>query len=142
MGSTDDRAVLRGVRGGARGPARRDPGAAHAAARPGLTAVLRLATRAVRWLHAHGLGRLLGQRVLLLQHTGRRSGRPYTTPLEIVGRAPAGAPVVVAGLGDGDWLRNLAAGGPAAATVGRTTGPVVDRIRAAQELPMVALEVP
>jgi len=34
---------------------------------------------------------------------------------------------VVAGLGDGDWLRNLAAVGPAAATVGRTTGPVVAR---------------
>ena len=71
---------------------------------------------------------MLGRRILLLHHTGRRSGRRYSTPLEVVGRSPSGAPIVVAGLGDSDWLRNLTAGGPAAATIGSTTGPVTANV--------------
>ncbi|SHK28770.1 deazaflavin-dependent oxidoreductase, nitroreductase family [Pseudonocardia thermophila] len=146
--------------------------------------VLSAATRVVLWLYEHGLGGVLGRRFLLLHHTGRRSGRAYTTPLEIVGRTVSGAPIVVAGFGDADWLRNLTAGGPAAATVGRRRTPVAarrlgipeaadalaayerrhgpaaplvrrllsallgwryrggaaDRLRAAEQLPMVALE--
>jgi deazaflavin-dependent oxidoreductase (nitroreductase family) len=184
VGSPDDRAQLCRIRAGARRARRGDPGAADAPARPGLTAVLRVATPAVRWLYAHRLGRLLGRRILLLHHTGRRSGRRYTTPLEVVGHSPSGAPIVVAGLGDSDWLRNLASGGPAAATIRSTTEPVTanvlpagdvaevlaayerrhgpaaplvrrllsmllgrryrgtaeDRLRAAEQLPMVALE--
>ncbi len=91
---------------------------------------MRVATRAVRWLHARKLGWVLGHRILVLHHTGRRSGRRYATPLEVIGRTPAGGYIVISGFGAGDWLRNLAAGGPATVAVGTTGGPVTARLLA------------
>jgi deazaflavin-dependent oxidoreductase (nitroreductase family) len=88
----------------------------------------------VRWLYAHRLGRLLGGRILLLHHTGRRSGRRFTTPLEVVGHSASGAPVVVAGFGDADWFRNLTAGGAAGVTIGATAGPVRGRVLPVQDV--------
>ena len=54
-----------------------------------------------------GLGRLLGKRVLLLVHTGRRSGLRRETVLEVADREGL-APIVVSGFGPAsDWFRNL-----------------------------------
>lgn len=55
------------------------------------------------------LGWLLGNRFLVLHHTGRRSGRPYTTVLEVVARhAITNSYYVAAGLGDrSDWYQNV-----------------------------------
>ncbi len=84
---------------------------------------LRVAFRVPDQLYRHGLGFLLGRRFLRLTHVGRRSGRRYTTVLEVVDCHPAVPElVVVSGFGArADWLRNLQAGGPAEVTVGRAT---------------------
>jgi deazaflavin-dependent oxidoreductase (nitroreductase family) len=73
------------------------------------SAVFRRLLRAPALLYRWRLGWLLGERFLLLTHVGRRSGRHYRTPLEIVGRGSGADEVVVlAGLGDdADWLRNI-----------------------------------
>jgi deazaflavin-dependent oxidoreductase (nitroreductase family) len=53
------------------------------------------------------LGWLLGERFLCLTHVGRRSGRRYHTPLEVIG-ASGGEFVVLAGRGpSADWVRNI-----------------------------------
>ncbi len=90
------------------------------------------AFRLPRRLYDHRWGRLLGQRFLLLTHTGRRTGRTHATVLEVVHRDPTtGDYIVVSGRGDrADWLRNLQAGGPAAITVGRATYPITHRVLA------------
>lgn len=65
-------------------------------------------------LYAAGLGWLLGHRFLLLEHRGRRSGRPYRTVLEVLSWDPATREaVVMSGFGrKSQWYRNvLAAGG-------------------------------
>lgn len=91
--------------------------------------------RLPRHLYDHRLGWVLGQRFLLLRHTGRRSRRTYATVLEIVRHSDAGPEyVVVSGRGErADWLRNLDAGGPATMTVGRRTYPIVHRLLDAEE---------
>lgn len=67
------------------------------------------------------LGWLLGDRFVLINHRGRRTGLPRQTVVEVVGSDGAGV-VVAAGFGPGsDWYRNLLAH-PAASMVrgGRT----------------------
>ena len=44
----------------------------------------RLMFRAPIWLYRLGLGWMLGKRFLLLNHTGRESGLPRQTVLEVV----------------------------------------------------------
>lgn len=90
---------------------------------------LRVVFRAPDALYRHGLGFLLGSRFVRLGHVGRRSGRHYTTVLEVVGHnRAAGVYVVVSGFGErSDWLRNLDAGEPAEVTSGRSTFPVEHR---------------
>lgn len=71
-----------------------------------------------RWL-AHAptilfrarVGCLLGERFLLLHHTGRRSGRAYSTMLEVVARhLPTNTYYVAAGFGENtDWYQNIIA---------------------------------
>jgi deazaflavin-dependent oxidoreductase (nitroreductase family) len=70
---------------------------------------LRLALKAPRWLYRLHLGWLLGHRFLLLTHRGRRSGRVYSTVLEVVRYDPAtDESVVVSGWGDrADWYNNI-----------------------------------
>ncbi len=73
-------------------------------------------TKAQRWLmrapivvYRLGLGRLLTRRMLLLTHTGRKSGLSRSTMLEVV-EAPDGCPVVVSGFGRAsDWYKNVTA---------------------------------
>ncbi len=70
---------------------------------------LRLALKAPHWLYRLHLGWLLGHRFLLLTHRGRKSGRVYSTVLEVVRYDPAThESVVVSGWGEhADWYLNI-----------------------------------
>jgi len=65
----------------------------------------------VHLFHAR-LGFLLGHRFLLLVHTGRKSGKTFETPLEVVRYdRTTGEVIVMAGWGAGtQWLHNVEAG--------------------------------
>jgi len=76
-----------------------------------LSATLRRLFGAPVWLYRWQLGWLLGNRFLLLVHTGRRSGRTRRTILEVL-RYRRDIPewVVMCAFGrDADWLRNIEA---------------------------------
>jgi deazaflavin-dependent oxidoreductase (nitroreductase family) len=70
--------------------------------------------------HAH-LGLLFGHRFLLLVHEGRRSGRRYETPLEVIRYdARTHEAIVAAGWGRRtQWLHNVEAGGARQVWIGR-----------------------
>jgi deazaflavin-dependent oxidoreductase (nitroreductase family) len=70
-----------------------------------LRAVLRLPI----WLYRLRLGWLLGKRFLLLEHTGRKSGRMRETVIEVVKHDPrTGTYYVVSGWGArSDWYLNV-----------------------------------
>jgi hypothetical protein len=53
-------------------------------ARPRPSGALRVAFRLPIHLYRHDLGWLMGHRVLLLTHRGRKSGRVRRTPLEVI----------------------------------------------------------
>lgn len=61
------------------------------------------------WLYRAHLGWLLGERFLLLMHTGRTSGMERRTVLEVIRHdADTGAYVVCSGWGESaDWFRNV-----------------------------------
>jgi deazaflavin-dependent oxidoreductase (nitroreductase family) len=69
----------------------------------------RFAARLPIWLYQHNLGRLLGNRFLLLTHRGRKSGLPRHVVLEVVGyHADTGVYVVAAAWGEkADWYLNI-----------------------------------
>ena len=58
-----------------------------------------------------GLGGLFGERLLLLNHIGRKSGKVRQTVLEVVGRdETTGAYLVAPGFGEkSDWYKNVMA---------------------------------
>jgi deazaflavin-dependent oxidoreductase (nitroreductase family) len=70
----------------------------------------RLLRLPVHLFHAH-LGFLMGDRILLVDHRGRTSGRLCQTPVEVVEHDHAtGEYVVCSGTGpNADWYRNIAA---------------------------------
>jgi deazaflavin-dependent oxidoreductase (nitroreductase family) len=80
-----------------------------------------------RWLvrapiHAYrvGLGFLFGQRLLMLEHRGRKSGRMRQVVLEVVAHPTPDRYVVVAGFGErAQWLRNVRADPHVLVSVGR-----------------------
>jgi deazaflavin-dependent oxidoreductase (nitroreductase family) len=69
----------------------------------------RLVFRAPIWLYRANLGALLGGRFLLLNHTGRKSGLPRQTVLEIVKHdQTASIYYLASGYGDkSDWYQNI-----------------------------------
>ena len=71
--------------------------------------ILRSILRAPVYLYRWNLGWLLGHRFLLLIHTGRRTGSPHQTVLEVMEYRKQGPEVVVmSGFGpNSDWLRNI-----------------------------------
>jgi len=81
-------------------------------------------------LYASGRGWIVGWLILLLQHTGRRSGRQYSTPLQY--EKIDGDYYVGAARGDrADWYRNIQANPVVDVSVGRrrfkaTAEPVTD----------------
>lgn len=72
---------------------------------------LRYLFRAPVYLYRWRLGFLLGRRFLLLTHTGRRSGLPRQTVLEVMEYRPESAEaIVMSGFGrDSNWLLNISA---------------------------------
>lgn len=108
-----------------------------------------------RWLvrapiHAYraGLGFLFGQRLLMLEHRGRKSGRMRQVVLEVVAHPSEDRYVVVAGFGErAQWLRNVRADSQVRVSVGRRRGnPAVatelDRVEADAFLADYAQEHP
>jgi deazaflavin-dependent oxidoreductase (nitroreductase family) len=73
------------------------------------TGLLRLFMRAPLWLYRLRLGWLFGERLLLLSHTGRVSGRPRQVVIEVLRHdRAADAYIVASGWGErADWYRNL-----------------------------------
>ncbi|MDT0378478.1 nitroreductase family deazaflavin-dependent oxidoreductase [Streptomyces sp. DSM 42041] len=69
--------------------------------------VLRAPIPLYRW----GLGALLGRRLVLLTHIGRKSGQPRQVCLEVVGRGEEpGSFVIASGYGErSQWFRNILA---------------------------------
>jgi len=71
----------------------------------------RLAWRAPIWFYRLGLGGLFGQRMLLLEHIGRKSGQVRQNVLEVVRHdEKSNAYVVASGFGEqADWYKNVTA---------------------------------
>ena len=73
-------------------------------------------------LFRHGLGRLLGPRVVMLEHRGRRTGQARYVVLEVVDRQP-GHVRVVSGYGTrSQWYRNVMADPHVKIWTGRLAG--------------------
>lgn len=89
-------------------------------------------------LYDLGLGWIVGRLILLLRHTGRRSGRRYATPLQY--ELIDGAYYLGAARGpQADWFRNVQADPKVEVSVGRLTfkaqaEPVTDPQRVADFL--------
>lgn len=71
--------------------------------------IMRFFARIPIHMHRAGLGRLLGSRFLVLDHTGRVSGLPRQVALEVVRHdKPSDTYFVASGWGEeADWYRNL-----------------------------------
>jgi deazaflavin-dependent oxidoreductase (nitroreductase family) len=61
------------------------------------------------WLYRLHLGWLLGNRFVMFQHTGRKSGLPRYTVVEVVQHNPAtGVYIIASGWGEkADWFQNI-----------------------------------
>lgn len=83
---------------------------------------LKRAFAAPNALYRWRLGRLLGHRFVQISHVGRRSGRAFTTVLEVVDYDDAtGETMVVSAFGSrSDWLLNIQAGGDVRVSFGGT----------------------
>jgi deazaflavin-dependent oxidoreductase (nitroreductase family) len=77
--------------------------------------------RAPAWLYRRHLGWLLGERFLLVEHRGRRTGRLHETVIEVVGHdEDADEYMVMAAWGArSDWFRNIEARPATEVQVGR-----------------------
>ncbi|WP_024443415.1 MULTISPECIES: nitroreductase family deazaflavin-dependent oxidoreductase [unclassified Mycobacterium] len=66
--------------------------------------------RAPIWLYRARLGGLLGQRLLMLEHIGRKTGARRRVVLEVIDRPADDSYVVASGFGDrAQWFRNIRA---------------------------------
>ena len=69
---------------------------------------VRWIVRAPAWLYRARLGFVFGSRLLMLEHTGRKTGVRRYVVLEAVDHPDPGTYVVAAGFGDrAQWLRNV-----------------------------------
>ncbi len=82
----------------------------------------RLAWRVPIWFYRLGLGGLLGQRFVLLNHVGRKSGQPRQAVVEVVRHDDGtGAYIVASGFGEkADWYQNVMAHPDITIQVGRS----------------------
>lgn len=77
--------------------------------------------RAPIHLYRAGLGFLLGQRMLMLEHRGRKSGARRYVVLEVVERPSSNSYVVASGFGtQAQWYRNVLADPRVGVSVGFT----------------------
>ena len=86
------------------------PSPAVRAAASGAARLLRVRSlvRAPVWAYRARLGALFGSRLVMLEHTGRTSGRRRFVVLEVVGHPAAGSYLVVSGFGSrAQWFRNV-----------------------------------
>lgn len=85
----------------------------------------RLGWRAPIWFYRLGLGGLLGERFVLLNHVGRKSGQPRQAVLEVVQHDKEnGVYVVASGFGEkSDWFQNIIAQPEVTIQVGRRRMP-------------------
>lgn len=89
--------------------------------------------RAPLWLYSHGLGRLLCDRFVMVEHLGRNTGRTRKVCLEVITRPTPDALVVASGFGAAaQWYRNLQAHPECHVTLG------ADRHAAIAEMPAPA----
>jgi deazaflavin-dependent oxidoreductase (nitroreductase family) len=66
--------------------------------------------RAPIWIYKAGAGKILGPRLLMLEHTGRKSGIRRHVVLEVIGHAAHDSYLVASGFGDrSQWFRNIKA---------------------------------
>lgn len=82
----------------------------------------RLLWRAPIWLYRIGLGGLLGKRLMLLTHTGRKSGQPRQAVVEVANFDPTTPNLYTVASGFGsksDWYRNVCATPNVTIQVGR-----------------------
>ena len=91
--------------------------------------------RAPKYLYQLGLGWMLGKRMVLVEHTGRKSGQPRQTVLEVVRRDEDGLDVAAAWGPKSDWYRNIVAEPKVTISTGRirdasAQAAVVDRANA------------
>jgi deazaflavin-dependent oxidoreductase (nitroreductase family) len=93
--------------------------------------ILRVPVYLYRWQ----LGFLMGHRIVLLTHRGRKSGRRYQTPLEVVEHdMETHEYVVCSGTGPkADWYRNICAEPAAAIRVGNREWVPVQRLLHVEE---------
>ncbi|TGD86163.1 nitroreductase family deazaflavin-dependent oxidoreductase [Mycolicibacterium sp. CH28] len=91
------------------------------------TALRRVAYRLPIYVYRLGLGWLFGGRIMLLNHTGRISGKRRQAILEVVEHDRAdGSYVVASGWGSAAaWYRNVLKTPEVSIEVGRTTLPMV-----------------
>lgn len=94
---------------------------------PPPTGFRRLVARAPIHLYRWHMGWLLGKRFLLLTHTGRLTGRPRQTLLEVAGYdAQSDSYLVACGFGPGShWYRNIRHTPAVTIQVARRRGPAV-----------------
>jgi len=99
------------------------------------TGIVKWFAQAPKWLFRARLGFLLGSRVLLLEHTGRKSGKVFQTPLEVAHHDPEHDQYVVcSGFGSkADWYRNLQANQDVAVWLGRRRYPATARFLPTEE---------
>lgn len=70
-------------------------------------------------MYRAGLGWMLGNRFVMIEHTGRRSGRTYRTVVEVIGRAGNTIDVAAAWGPTSDWFRNVQANPEVVVSSGR-----------------------
>jgi len=102
--------------------------------------LMRLFLRFPIWLYRLRLGWLLGDRFVMLQHTGRKSGLPRYTVVEVVRHDQTSDEVVIAsGWGEkSDWFQNIQKTPAVTLSLGRRRWPAqanrLPVVEAAQEL--------
>lgn len=83
----------------------------------------RALVRAPITLYQHDLGWIFGQRILMLEHTGRRSGQARFACLEVAGRPGPERIIIVSGFGErAEWYRNLLADPRCTVSIGFAPG--------------------
>lgn len=91
------------------------------------TGLFKSALHAPVWLFRARLGFLFGRRIVMLEHTGRRSGKLRQTPLEVV-KHDGDSYLLCSGTGpNADWYRNINVAPAVALWVGRHRHPVEQR---------------
>ncbi|MDJ0954728.1 MAG: nitroreductase family deazaflavin-dependent oxidoreductase [Acidimicrobiia bacterium] len=89
--------------------------------------VFRALLHAPVWVFRSRLGFLFGERIVMLEHRGRRSGKLRQTPLEVV-RRRGDSFILCSGTGpNADWFRNIKATPALALWVGSRRHEVAQR---------------